>query len=996
MRISESVRSIFTVATLALGVTLLSASPGGAVLTLQAEANPDPAEPNELLDVQVSVSTTSATGTLTLQVTWPAELNSTPVITGGGTCPGGSCQTGELLSWNLGTLDPNTSVTVSFNETIRNSIADDTIITLDVDLLEDASEEETLSLSVEVQSNSPLEVAIDPLSDPVAPSGTLVYEITYGNVGLANSQNSQLEMPVPADTQFVSATGGGVFAAGTVSWNLGTLAANADGRERVTVQVDAVSEGTLLGVDAVTLSGTVNAVAREGRAMAVSRVATEPLEMAMETNPDRVGANQMMDSQITVSNPTISATQSLTLRVLWPQELNTTPVIAGVGGCPGGACNAGEYLSWDLGVLPSGISVTVSFNEHVFNTIDDGTLVPLEVELLEGGLPARNTSHTVITQSASPLEIAIDPLTDPVASGDTLVYEIVYSNIGVASSVSSQLEMPLPAGTQFVSATGGGVIAGGAVTWDLGSLAPTADGRERVTVQVGAAPLQEQEEGVTEGTLLVVHAVTLSGTVNALAQEARAMAVSRVGVEPLELALEANPDRVEPNQMMDTQLTVSNTTDSATGNLTLRVLWPEELISTPVIAGGGTCPGGSCNTGEYLVWDLGVLGPGVDAAVGFNESVFSSTDDGTLVPLEVELIEAGLPARNTSHTVITQSDSPLEVAIDPLPDPVLSGGAVVYEIVYGNVGNASSESTQLRMPLPAGTQFDSATGGGTFADGAVTWNLGSLAANGGGRERVTVQVDTAPLQEQEEGVTDGTLLVVDAVTLSGTVNAQARVARAMAASRVDAEALELGMVVTPNPVSPSQNLNGEITVNNPTGSSTGTLVLRLLWPEELNTTPVISGGGTCPGGSCNAGEYLSWDLGVLGPGINTTVSFDETVRSNMTLGQLIPLKVELIEGGLPARNTTKTALIHPFIDTDNDGEADVFDEDDDNDGMPDWWEKLHLLDPLDPSDADDDPDGDGFTNLEEYENGTDPHVFDPIFEDGFESGDTSVWTFEVP
>ena len=61
------------------------------------------------------------------------------------------------------------------------------------------------------------------------------------------------------------------------------------------------------------------------------------------------------------------------------------------------------------------------------------------------------------------------------------------------------------------------------------------------------------------------------------------------------------------------------------------------------------------------------------------------------------------------------------------------------------------------------------------------------------------------------------------------------------------------------------------------------------------------------------------------------------------------------------------------VDSDGDGMADCADSDDDNDGLPDTFEAIYdWLDPLDPSDALEDQDNDGHSNVKEYLAGSDP------------------------
>ncbi len=66
-------------------------------------------------------------------------------------------------------------------------------------------------------------------SDPVDPNDEVEYTITYGNEGLADGANVVIRETLPAGLEFVSAGEDGVFSAGTITWNVGTVAADTSG-----------------------------------------------------------------------------------------------------------------------------------------------------------------------------------------------------------------------------------------------------------------------------------------------------------------------------------------------------------------------------------------------------------------------------------------------------------------------------------------------------------------------------------------------------------------------------------------------------------------------------------------------------------------------------------------------------------------------------------------------------------------------------------------------
>ena len=91
-----------------------------------------------------------------------------------------------------------------------------------------------------------------------------------------------------------------------------------------------------------------------------------------------------------------------------------------------------------------------------------------------------------------------------------------------------------------------------------------------------------------------------------------------------------------------------------------------------------------------------------------------------------------------------------------------------------------------------------------------------------------------------------------------------------------------------------------------------------------------------------------------------------------------------------------TEVLIDATDTDNDGISNSLDMDDDNDGMPDQFEKQYGYNALNSIDAVSDWDHDGINALTEFQNGTNPNNFDSDG-DGIDDGkDADSLQFDFP
>ncbi|MEZ5565189.1 MAG: thrombospondin type 3 repeat-containing protein [Gammaproteobacteria bacterium] len=921
----------------ATAVTRVASTPP---LGLAIEMNPDPARPTEKLVAQLTVTnrgSTALTGVV-LQARMPQGISpiSVALVTGGATCiqanTSGNCDPNELLNWSIGTLPAGTGITRSVLLPVAAATDAGRLVTLEVLATDDGANKAILEDAAAVDSNNPLSLSVGVDKNPVAAGGTQTYTLSYANRASTSSINPPtLSFPIPAGTSFVSATGGGTLVGSRVQWALGSLPATQSGEVQVVVSVNGtLGNGTILAVNAASISGP-GLVQESARATAISRVsANPPLLLAIEMNPDPVRPGELVTAQMTVTNTSGSPLTGVVLQARMPEIVNSIAIQATTGGATciqantSGSCDPGEFANWNLGTIPAGGGVTVSL-PMIAAANTQGRLLTLETLVNDDGINRAVTKETVAVDADDPLTLAVDDDKNPVRPGDLLTYTLTYANRAATSSITgTTLSFPVPTGTTFVSATGGGTLSGSTVEWSIGSLPATQADQQQVVVMVNT--------GTIPGTPLVVNTAQLAGT-DLFPESARANAITRVaGVSSLVLGIESNPDPARPGELLTNEITLSNRGSSPLTGVVLQLRMPQGVNSINLNATtlGGTCvqlnTSGSCDSNELATWNLGTIPAGTGLTVSVPTVVTASTSPGRLISLEVVGTDDGVNKAVLQQTVAVDNDNPLTLAVDENMDAVASGGTLTYTLTYGNrAATGSATGSKLQFPLPVEAVLLSSTGG-SVVDGNVVWNLGSIPAGAGGRRMVRLSVPGT--------VNAGSLIRIDAAQLKGNVIAGQvpDAVRATVASRVEAnKPLGLTLILTPDPVVATQTLTGTLSVTNNSGGTLTGVVLQARVPQSVNSfsPALLTGGGTCitvnTSGNCDFTELANWNLGTLTAGQSVSVTMPMVVTTGTANGRLISVESLVLDDSGRLSTMERTVLLNPFVDTDGDGVAQIYD-----------------------------------------------------------------------
>lgn len=252
-------------------------------------------------------------------------------------------------------------------------------------------------------------VSLTDSPDPIAAGGNVTYTISYANTGDEPATNVRLSDGIPANTSFVSATGGGTLAGGVVTWNLGILAAGASGSVQLTVRVASpLTNGTVItnGTCTIDSSETTPVTA----AVAGTTVTSSPaLALSQADSPDPVTAGSNLTYTIAYLNSGTAHGSGVVITAQVPA--NTTFRSATAGGVL-----SGSLVTWSIGSLPVGTSGSVQLVVRVSGTLAVGSVITSDVCRIDSNetapLSAATATTTVAAAPAPIVSTAVEAATN--------------------------------------------------------------------------------------------------------------------------------------------------------------------------------------------------------------------------------------------------------------------------------------------------------------------------------------------------------------------------------------------------------------------------------------------------------------------------------------------------------------------------------------------------------------------------------------------------------
>lgn len=363
--------------------------------------------------------------------------------------PAVATQVGNILTWNLGTMNVDAEQVITVNASIdavmpfgTTEIVNTATVTTTTD--EPNTENNSATDTTSVSAAPTIALTKTASSATVNAGGEVTFTMNWSVGGNSQVTNLVLTDVVPANTTFVSANNGGTYVSGTntVTWNLGTKNPSDNGSVTMTVRVfSPLANGTVI-TNTATLDSTENSLVQA--AASVTVVSAPILNITKTVNKAQVNPGTTVTYTVTVSN----TGNDQAINVVLTDTLPT-----GFTFVDGGT----STKTFNLGTIAAGASVTTTY---VVNVAADTT-----AGVKENIAKAKADNHTEVSARV-PVEVIIPQVLSDTSApvlkitktvsvtfanpGNTVTYTVVVENTGDAVAVNVQLQDLLPAGFTFL------------------------------------------------------------------------------------------------------------------------------------------------------------------------------------------------------------------------------------------------------------------------------------------------------------------------------------------------------------------------------------------------------------------------------------------------------------------------------------------------------------------------------------------------------------------
>ena len=600
-----------------------------------------------------------------------------------------------------------------------------------------------------------------------SPGDTVVYTLTYANVGNVGTANVVVTEFLPNNSTYDAASstiGWTEVSPGVFEFSIDTLAAGESGTIDFAVIVDdpltpgvtqLVNNATIVddgvsgadanpnnndamdstplvaGPDLYVLKDDGQTVVRPGDALVYTinygNNGTRGATGVVLTETLPVGAT------FDAANSTAGWVETAVGSGLF--ELTVGPLLVGATGSADFAVVLDDPFAAGIDDLVNNVSIT-----------DDGA------NGADENLADNNASDTDIVNAAPNLFITKDDGQTVAQAGDQLVYTINYGNNGDQDATGVILTETLPAGTTFDAANssaGWMQVSTGVYRLTLGALAVGETGSVTFTVNVDnpvAAGLNQlvnnasiADDGTNgpesnSGDNNAIDTDTLNAAPDLWVTKDDGGATVTPGGAIIWSIQYGNDGTQDATDVVLTETLPANATFNATDSDSR---WSE------------TAPG----SGVYEL-QLGALAAGQMNAVAFAVNVNSTIPGGvTTIDNIVGIADDGLngpdedPADNT-HSDDTPIISAVDLVVTKSDGGVTAtaGDVVTYTLSYSNQGNIGATGVVITETVPTNSSFDPVNSSGGWVESPVgsgnyVFSVGSLAAGGSGSVMFAVVVD---------------------------------------------------------------------------------------------------------------------------------------------------------------------------------------------------------------------------------------------------------------